>query len=478
MNIQLILKEKFGHDQFRIGQEAVIQDVLAKKNTIAILPTGTGKSLCYQLPAYLIEGTVLIVSPLVALMEDQVAMMKRNGEKRVVALNSFLAYQEKMQMLCQLDAYKFVFISPEMLMQQIVANRLKQLKIAFVVVDEAHCISQWGFDFRPDYLRLGEYLTALGHPKVLALTATADDQVLTDITHYLQMDDVVIHKHSLDRPNITYEILQVESEQTKTKWLIERLKKTTGPGIIYVGARGRADSLARILSEKVGPTASYHAGMEQEDRAFIQEQFINGDIEWICATNAFGMGIHKDDIRQVIHEHIPSTIAGYTQEVGRAGRDGKPSAATLLYTATDISRTRFIIEEDMPTAEEIRYYSQLLTTKNSKEEAAQLANITETGQRVLAYYFERLTLEETIQQLVRQKVEKEAQYQKMLNMIQSNQCIRQVMLSFFGEVLFSHPEACCSNCGLSREKWLEYRGKRVEKREVDDWAERLSKLLG
>lgn len=477
MDIQSVLKEKFGHNQFRAGQEAVIRDVVAKKNTIAILPTGSGKSLCYQLPAYIMGGTVLIVSPLVALMEDQVAIMKRNGEKRVAAINSFLSYHERTRILSQLGSYKFIFISPEMLMQTGISNTLKEISIAFVVVDEAHCISQWGFDFRPDYLRIGEFLTKLGRPKVLALTATADHEVLKDIIHYLNLDNPITHKHSLDRQNISYEILSMDSEQAKTEWIVDRMENTTGPGIIYVASRRRADSLARLLNDKVGLTASYHAGMEQEDRAFIQEQFINGDIEWICATNAFGMGIHKDDVRQVIHEHVPATIAGYTQEVGRAGRDGELSAATLLYTNEDIRRTRFIIQEDAPREEEIRYFAQLVADKMTREEAARLSGISETGKRVIEYYFERLSVEETISRIAKQSDEKESQLQKMLRVMQSEKCIRQAVLESFGEVLTAQPEFCCSTCGIAYNDWLYRINQKSTERRLLDWTERLSQLF-
>ena len=477
MDIQSVLKEKFGHNQFRAGQEAVIRDVVAKKNTIAILPTGSGKSLCYQLPAYIMGGTVLIVSPLVALMEDQVAIMKRNGEKRVAAINSFLSYHERSRILSQLGSYKFIFISPEMLMQTGIANTLKEISIAFVVVDEAHCISQWGFDFRPDYLRIGEFLTELGRPKVLALTATADHEVLKDIIHYLNLDNPITHKHSLDRQNISYEILSMDSEQAKTEWIVDRMENTTGPGIIYVASRRRADSLARLLNDKVGLTASYHAGMEQEDRAFIQEQFINGDIEWICATNAFGMGIHKDDVRQVIHEHVPATIAGYTQEVGRAGRDGELSAATLLYTNEDIRRTRFIIQEDAPREEEIRYFAQLVADKMPREEAARLSSISETGKRVIEYYFERLSVEETISRIAKQSDEKEYQLQKMLRVMQSEKCVRQAVLESFGEVLTAQPEFCCSTCGIAYNDWLYRINQKSTERRLLDWTERLSQLF-
>lgn len=478
MDIQKVLKEQFGYDQFRTGQEAVIRDVLDDLDTIAILPTGSGKSLCYQLPAYIMNGTVLIISPLVALMEDQVAFMKRTGEKRVVALNSFLTYADRRRIIDQLGSYKFIFISPEMLLQNNVAEKIKDIHMALIVVDEAHCISQWGFDFRPDYLRLGEFFEQLNRPNVLALTATADDQVLEDIVHYLGLENTKIHKQSLDRKNISYSIQEMNSEQEKTAWIIDRAKTTSGPGIIYVASRRRADAIASLLIEQNISAASYHAGMEQEDRAFIQEQYINGEIAWICATNAFGMGIHKSNIRQVIHENVPATIAGYTQEVGRAGRDGNPSAATLLFTSDDIRKTRFIIQEDIPQEVSVRYFSELILKKVPAREAAEIAGLSETGKRVTEYYLERMTVEETISGFSKQSFEKERQLQKMLQIIKAENCIRKSILTFFGETIVMAPTSCCSVCGNIDDTWVFDTEVGNSSRSLVDWSDRLKQLLG
>lgn len=478
MDIHNILKDKFGFERFRPGQEEVIRDVIAGKDSIAILPTGMGKSLCYQLPAYASTGTVLIVSPLVALMEDQVAIMKRNGEKRVVALNSFLSYSEKNRILEEMSSYKFIFISPEMLLQKNVADKLSTIRLSLIVVDEAHCISQWGFDFRPDYLRIGEFFGKVDRPNVLALTATADNKVVSDISKYLRLQSPAIHRHSLDRPNISFSIIKVEAQLTKTEWIRERVGKTIGPGIIYVSSRKRADELTLSLKSDGVSAASYHAGMEQEDRAFIQEQFLSGEVEWICATNAFGMGIHKNDIRQVIHEHFPQSIAGYIQEVGRAGRDGGFSAATLLYSANDERRTRFIIQEDMPREEEIRHFDKLLAEKMPQDEAAAMAGLSETGKRVVEYYFERMSLESTISHMNELLNEKEEQVQIMLRIIHSETCIRESVLAFFEEKSVLRPISCCSICGLSDDQWISDQQVLKTERLPFDWEERLTMLLG
>lgn len=478
MNIHAILKERFGFDQFRAGQEAVINDVISGRDTIAILPTGSGKSLCYQLPAYTKSGTTLIISPLVALMEDQVAFMKKTGEKRVVALNSFLSYADRRRIIGQLDSYKFIFISPEMLLQNIVSEQIKDIAISLIVVDEAHCISQWGFDFRPDYLRLGELFSQLNRPNVLALTATADDQVLKDIIHYLRLNKTAIHKHSLDRKNISYSILEMNSEHEKTAWIIDRARNTVGPGIIYVGSRRRANEISALLIENGVSAASYHAGLEQEDRAFIQEQYINGEIDWISATNAFGMGIHKSDVRQVIHENVPGSIAGYTQEVGRAGRDGEQSAATLLFTSEDIRKTRFIIQGDMPQESEVRYFYELLEKQVPDKEAAQLAGLSETGKRVTEYYLERMSLEAVISSLEEQSREKERKLQQMLQIIKAEKCIRESVLFFFGETIEHVPSSCCSVCRNIEDNWIFDTKTSGSARLLMGWSERLEQLLG
>lgn len=478
MDLNRILLERFGYEHFRPGQEAVIRLVLDKQDTIAILPTGMGKSLCYQLPGSIMEGSVLIISPLVSLMEDQAMRMRRNGEKRVIALNSFLPFSERQRIIGQLQNYKFIFTSPEMLSQDSFSRQLDRLPISFVVVDEAHCISQWGFDFRPDYLRIGDFLKRNGRPSLLALTATADEKVLNDIKQYLRMENPIVERHSLDRPNISYSVLEVHSVNEKTAWIKERVTQTTGPGIIYASSRKRADELAVELQIEGVAAQSYHAGKEQDDRAIIQEQFLNGELEWISATNAFGMGVHKDDVRQVIHDHLPSTVAAYVQEVGRAGRDGRLAAATLLYMPADEQTTSFIIQSDMPTEEEIRHYYKMMSEGYLQSEAAELASLTETGKRVIDYYMERYPLEEIVIRLHELSDEKKEQLQQMIRLVRDDECIRQRALSYFGETSRSKPDACCSNCGLESVEWL--RKRTLERRTIDrvSWDERISNLLG
>src|SRR5690606_18201070 len=322
MNLNQILKEKFNHTTFREGQKEVIEDIMSGHDVMALLPTGGGKSLCYQLPAQILEGSVLVVSPLVALMEDQVLQIKKMGEKRVIALNSFLTLEKKRRVLPNLHKYKYIFASPEILQSPHILNRLKRIRFSLFVVDEAHCISQWGHDFRPDYSRLGEIRMEIGAPPCLALTATATKEVLEDIRNKLELAQPKMHIHSIDRPNIAIVVKKVESLEEKKEALLKYANELQGPGIIYFSSRLWAENISQYLKDKgFERVAYYHGGMEQEKRMLIQEQFINNQISIICSTNAFGMGVNKSDIRFVIHFHYPSQMEAYLQEIGRAGRD-------------------------------------------------------------------------------------------------------------------------------------------------------------
>ncbi|WP_301109976.1 ATP-dependent DNA helicase RecQ [Sporosarcina sp.] len=478
MNLQQVLHEKFGYSSFRPGQEDVIRHILGGRDTAAIFPTGMGKSLCYQLPAYLMKGAVIIVSPLVALMEDQVANLRKTKEKRVVAINSFLSRQEKDLALSTLHSYKFIFLSPEMLMQPHVQQLIEQLEIAFYVIDEAHCISEWGFDFRPDYLRMKDLFSTEHRAPILALTATANDQVISDIASYLNLRNPHIERQPIDRPAISYRVLHLENQLAKTDWIVDRLATTRGPGIIYVASRKRADELAAIIRENGIRTASYHGGKEQDERSIIQEQFVQGELEWICATNAFGMGIHKNDIRQIIHEHLPATPSAYIQEVGRAGRDGKKAAAILLYSERDIEKLKFIIYEDLPDEQQIRYYHTLLQTGESVKTAAEQAGLSEVAARLLDYYFEQFDERHVIQQMQNIIEVKERQIREMQKYVKSEGCLRKQLLSYFGEKPVVSTDDCCSQCAVPDDSWL--MKTKIEENHSSElnWKERLHQLLG
>ncbi|MEG0553148.1 MAG: RecQ family ATP-dependent DNA helicase, partial [Carnobacterium sp.] len=329
--IKSILLNQFGYTHFREGQEEAILAALSGNDTLVMLPTGTGKSVCYQLTGYCLDGTVIIVSPLLSLMQDQVDQMKLMGEKRVAALNSLMSSDERKWVLSHLNEYKFIFLSPEMLQQEYVLTKLKQLKICMMVIDEAHCISQWGMDFRLEYLGLGTVRNELNNPLTMALTATATEMVREEILSslLLNQEETTQILYSVDRPNIALTV--ITCHQDKDEQLLKQIKNLSNPGIVYFSSRKQADMIALWLKEETNyAVESYHSDIINEDKIKIQQQFIQNDIDIICATSAFGMGINKENIRFVIHYHMPANVESYLQEVGRCGRDGKQSIAVLL----------------------------------------------------------------------------------------------------------------------------------------------------
>ena len=463
-----VLQKKFGYTSFREGQKEIIEQILIGQDVIAILPTGMGKSLLYQLPAYLVEGTVVIVSPLLSLMQDQVEQLKMMGEKRVVAINSFLSYEQKEGVLRNLASYKFIFTSPEMLQNNRFNEALSALSIAYIVADEAHCISQWGFDFRPDYLRISKWIQAFDHVNILALTATATKNVVEDIKTTLLMKNPYVYVHSLDRPSIAYEAVEVETQQEKIEWILGRITSTSGPGILYTQSRKKTEFYAAELRNRGIRVAYYHAKMDQDDRILIQRQFQQGQLDWICATNAFGMGIHKGNIRQIIHDHIPTSIASYMQEVGRAARDGQQSVASIIYMKTDVEQAFFVAMQDFPGEPEIRL------SYNSEEIQLQLP---ETTSRILGYWKEELPEQETIQLFQNIKQKKWVEIQNLYSLLQNEICIREQLLSFFNEQLYTRPEYCCTKCGLNLHQVFSTNKERKKDSRELNWKSRMDTLL-
>lgn len=473
MDLEKTLLHTYGFASFRPGQKEVIEQILSGKDVIALLPTGMGKSMCYQLPAHLLEGSVLIVSPLLSLMQDQVAQLKKMGEKSVAAINSFLDSQERSALLNNLGDYRFIFISPEMLVQPYIKNRLRDIRISLLVADEAHCISQWGFDFRPDYLRIAEILPVLGRPRVLALTATATSKVTTEIIKYLEIAEPFIYSHPMDRKNIAYDIRKFNNGKEKLAWLTSFVAANGGPGIIYAGTRKKSQELSVMLNFAGIRSAFYHGGMEHQDRIFVQQQFQNGELEWVCSTNAFGMGVHIADIRHVIHYQIPTSIEGYVQEVGRAGRDGSPALATLLYAQGDEELLESLILDDLPTRNEIR---EVYQNNNDGAQLVEQGIVRETSLRVISYWKNHLAENETIRQIEQQKVEKLKQSAKIRKLVTTEHCIREYLLQCFDQQLEDKPENCCVNDGLEYSRFLVPQNN-PEKHVPDTWTKRLNALL-
>jgi len=337
--LENILERHFHYPEFRAGQREIIESVLSGRDTLAILPTGGGKSVCFQLPSYVYpDGLTLVVSPLLSLIEDQVMQIKARGERAVAKLTSQESADQKRDILERICHLRYLYLSPEQLAAPLVRERLKRVDIRLFVVDEAHCVSQWGHEFRPEYTKLHEARLALGNPPCLALTATAPEAVALDIIEHLRLKDAAIHRRSANRREIQFlvdEGTQADKDDRLRYWL-DRLER---PCVVYTATRRDAERVASLLK-----ATYYHAGLESEDRQLIQQQFLNDEIDTMVCTSAFGMGVNKSNVRSVLHYTLPATIEAYMQEVGRAGRDGQPSSAVLLFTESDASIHQFLLD--------------------------------------------------------------------------------------------------------------------------------------
>lgn len=350
--IKQILTQFWGYSEFRPLQEEIIRSVLQKKDTLALMPTGGGKSLTFQVPSLAMEGICLVVTPLIALMKDQVEQLNRRKIK-AAALHSGMGRHEIDITLenCRYGDYKFLYVSPERLGTEIFITRISGMNVNLIAVDEAHCISQWGYDFRPSYLEISHLRKLLPGVPVLALTATATPEVCTDIQQQLLFREPHLLGMSFDRENLTY---LVRRTGDKTRELVRLVVKMKGSGIVYVRSRRKCHELAGILREE-GVTADYyHAGLKHEVRDQRQQEWTGGSYRVMVATNAFGMGIDKPDVRFVLHMDLPDGPEAYFQEAGRAGRDGKPAYAILLYSETDGAVVRRRIEQNFPPIPKIR----------------------------------------------------------------------------------------------------------------------------
>ncbi|MFC1678328.1 RecQ family ATP-dependent DNA helicase [Patescibacteria group bacterium] len=357
-----LLKLHYGYDSFWPGQEKTIDNILANKSTVVIMPTGGGKSLCYQLPALVLDGVTIVISPLIALMKDQVDNLTRIGIPATF-INSSITFSETINRLeaVKKNQYKLLYIAPERFYNQEFKDALKDMQVSLFAIDEAHCISQWGHDFRPSYLKLCEAIELVGNPPVMALTATATPEVREDIIKQLDLQNPELVITGFARPNLQFGVIHA-NERNKPSYILDAINSVRDEsGIIYVGTRARADDLLQILLENDIEAVSYHAGMETEERKWIQENFMKGKAKVIVATNAFGLGIDKANIRYVIHYDMPGTVEAYYQEAGRAGRDGSPSFCMLLYNSRDRHLQEFFIKGDNPPPETIReIYETLL----------------------------------------------------------------------------------------------------------------------
>lgn len=340
-----VLREVFGYEQFRSGQVDIVQSVLAGQDTVGVMPTGGGKSICYQVPALVQSGATLVVSPLISLMKDQVDALESLGVPATYINSTLSAAQVSSRMRgAELGDYRLVYVSPERLELSESATWLQRLAPAHVAVDEAHCLSQWGHDFRPSYRAIAPVLKSLpARPAITALTATATPEVIDDIVHLLELRDPSVFVTGFDRPNLHFSVVVGEDKRTYVERFVA--SHVEDAGIIYAATRKEVDALYTRLVKRGVAAGRYHAGMSDGERARTQEQFLYDDIQVMVATNAFGMGIDKSNVRFVIHYNMPKSIESYYQEAGRAGRDGEPGSCVLLYSPQDVRTQKFLIEQ-------------------------------------------------------------------------------------------------------------------------------------
>ncbi len=343
------LRVHFGFRRFREGQAEAVHSALSGRDTIVVMPTGSGKSLCYQLPALELEGMTLVVSPLIALMKDQADALARRGIS-AVAYNSSLSASKRRraEQAITSGTIEFLFTTPERLADPAFRDLVKQRPIDLFVVDEAHCISHWGHDFRPEYLNLGVALNDLGRPPVLALTATATDDVVADIRRLLTVPDAELVHTGYDRPNIFLEAIRVEDEVDRHATLLRLLREDLGCGIVYAATVKAVEELTASLNSQGIQVGAYHGRLGAKKRSLAQDRFMAGAVPIMVATNAFGLGIDKPDIRFILHAQIPGSLESYYQEFGRAGRDGLPARASLLYHPDDSKLQRFFQSGGFP----------------------------------------------------------------------------------------------------------------------------------
>jgi len=376
------LRKHFGFEEFREGQEEVISTILSGNDAMVVMPTGSGKSLCYQLPALMMDGATLVVSPLIALMKDQVDALHARGLPATF-INSAIPETEQRARIESLrrGEYKLVYVAPERFRSSRFNAALRSVNISLFAVDEAHCVSTWGHDFRPDYLRLKHVIESLGNMRTLALTATATPYVRSDIIQQLGLKDPQTFVSGFDRPNLSIEVVHTQREREKISRIKRLASSHSGSGIIYASTRKAVEQVGSRLKELGLSVVTYHAGMSDGQRIKAQEDFMTGRKQMIVATNAFGMGIDKAEIRFVVHYQMPGSIEAYYQEIGRAGRDGLPSTCLLLFNYADKNTHDFFIDGSYPNGTLVRQVYDALVSTGLKRIELSATELTKRAQQ-------------------------------------------------------------------------------------------------